>query len=314
MTTLPLPAATMQRIRLGAGALRVEVAPQVGGSIARFDIVDAATGAREALLRGCDEDEDDCSDVLAAGCFPLVPFANRICGGRFECEGRSVMLAPNMAGDPSPLHGQGWHAAWQPLGAGAPGCLELVFEHAAGEWPWAYEARQWIELDENGLSLRLVCRNLSAAPMPCGLGFHPYFPCSDTTVLDARVNSVWTVDAQVLPVDEVPADGRYDLRQRRICGQGLDNGYEGWDGSARIAWPERGLALELSSPDAPRFQVYSPAGGGVFVAEPVQNANAALNRPQSDWPAAGLRLLRQGEQAQLNARFEVTRLGGAPLS
>lgn len=143
--------------------------------------------------------------------------------------------------------------------------------------------------------------------MPCGLGLHPYFPCSDATVLDARVTSVWTVDAQVLPVDEVPAEGRYDLRQRRICGQRLDNGYEGWDGNARIVWPERGLALELSSPDATRFQVYAPAGGGVFVAEPVQNANAALNRPQADWPAAGLRLLRQGEQALLSARFTVTR-------
>ena len=112
----------MQRIRLGAGALRVEVAPQVGGSIARFDLVDPATGVREALLRGCDEDgDDDAADVLAAGCFPLVPFANRIRGGRFECDGRSVMLAPNMAGDPSPLHGQGWRAAWQPLGASRAG-------------------------------------------------------------------------------------------------------------------------------------------------------------------------------------------------
>jgi len=287
------------RIALRAGALRVEVAPRVGGSIARFDRV-GDDGWRQPIFRGSDGADDD---VLAAGCFPLVPFANRIRGGRFACNGRVVVLAPNMAGDPSPLHGQGWRGAWRPLAAAGEAAVELVFEHAAGEWPWAYEARQRIELDDAGLSVLLACRNLSAEPMPCGLGLHPYFPCSATTELDAEVTHAWTVDAQVLPVERVPAAGRYDLRRRRICGQGLDNGFDGWSGRARIAWPERGLGLELSSPDAARFQVYSPAQGGLFVAEPVQNANAALNRPEAEWADAGLRLLARGEEAVLRARF-----------
>jgi aldose 1-epimerase len=286
------------RIALGAGALRVEVAARVGGSIARFDRMEG--GRRSALFRGSDRAYDD---VLEAGCFPLVPFANRIRGGRFVCGGRAIRLAPNMAGDPSPLHGQGWRGVWRPLGAASATCVELAFEHAAGQWPWAYEARQRIELDAEGLSVRLSCRNLSAEPMPCGLGLHPYFPCTPRTELDTTVTGAWTVDAQVLPVEQVPAGGRYDLRGRLICGQGLDNGFEGWSGEARIAWPERDLALQLSSPDAARFQVYSPAQGGVFVAEPVQNANAALNRPAAEWADAGLRMLRRDEEAVLRARF-----------
>ena len=292
-----------QRIVLRAGALRVEVAPRVGGSIARFDRV-GDDERRQPILRGSDEAYDD---VLAAGCFPLVPFANRIRGGRFACNGRTVVLAPNMGGDPSPLHGQGWLGAWQPLAAAGEAAVELVFEHAAGEWPWAYRARQRIELDDGGLSVLLACRNLSTEPMPCGLGLHPYFPCSAATELDAEVTHAWTVDAQVLPVERVPAAGRYDLRRRRICGQGLDNGFDGWSGRARIAWPERGLELELTSPDAARFQLYSPAQGSLFVAEPVQNANAALNRPEADWADAGLRLLACGEEAVLRARFAVLR-------
>jgi galactose mutarotase-like enzyme len=53
-------------------------------------------------LRGVD---GDVSDVREAACFPLVPF-NRIRGGAFTCDGRTVRLAPNiMASDPSPLHG-----------------------------------------------------------------------------------------------------------------------------------------------------------------------------------------------------------------
>lgn len=286
------------RITLRAGDLEAQVVASVGGSIARFDLLRDG-GERIEIFRGSDASYDD---ALAAGCFPLVPFANRIRGGSFDCNGRTIRLAPNMTGDASPLHGQGWRRAWRPLAVHGNG-VELVFEHAAGEWPWDYEARQRIDLDAEGLDVRLSCRNLSPEAMPCGLGLHPYFPCSADTVLDTAVTHAWTVDAQVLPVARVPAAGRYDLRQRRICGQGLDNGFDGWGGEALIRWPERALSLRMSSSDATRFQVYSPAQGGLFVAEPVQNANAALNKPQAEWAAAGLRLLRQGEEVALRVRF-----------
>ena len=50
--------------------------------------------------------------MLDAASFPLVPYVNRIRDGRFTFRGREVRLAPNMAGDPSPLHGQGWLSPW----------------------------------------------------------------------------------------------------------------------------------------------------------------------------------------------------------
>jgi aldose 1-epimerase len=290
---------TSRRLELRAGRLEVRLLPAVGGSIVGFDRI--GEEGRQPLLRGA---VDDITDVLDASCFPLVPFANRIRGGQFECDGRRIRLAPDMAGDPSPLHGQGWKAAWT-LVDSTDRSAELVYRHDAGEWPWEYEARQTIAVDEAGLSLRLSCRNLSAARMPCGLGLHPYFPCTADTVLDTRVTSVWTVDAAVLPVANVAASGRYDLRRRRICGQGLDNGFDNWSGSAEIRWPGRAAAVTLKSSDAHRFQVYSPDTGGLFVAEPVQNANAALNAPQHQWPDLGILLLEQGQERVLHARLEV---------
>ena len=290
---------TGERLSLSAGDLRVELLPDVGGSILRFDRLDGTS--RQPLLRGTDASIED---VLDAACFPLVPFANRIRGGRFTCDGRAIDLAPNMAGDASPLHGQGWRAAWRVTEAdGAHACL--LYRHASDEWPWDYETSQRIELDSGGLTLTLSCTNLSAEPMPCGLGYHPYYPCDADTVLDTTVAAAWTVNAAVLPVDCVPATGCYDLRQRRICGQSLDNGFDGWGGTAFIRWPAQPAALRLSSPDAARFQLYSPAEGGLFVAEPVQNANAALNAPQEQWPGLGIALLGRGERAVLHARFDV---------
>jgi aldose 1-epimerase len=280
--------------------LEVQVLATIGGCIVRFDRI--AAGRRQPLLRGTDM---AITDVLEAACFPLVPFANRVRGGSFDCDGRTIVLSPNMAGDPSPLHGQGWRAEWEVTEA-AEDRVALAFHHLAGEWPWEYEATQSIVLDGHGLSLELSCRNLSRERMPCGLGYHPYYPCTSDTVLDTVVESAWTIDAAVLPVDNVPAAGGYDLRSRRICGQALDNGFDGWKGAASIHWPGEDASLCLSSPDARRFQVYSPADGSLFVAEPVQNANAALNAPQAEWPNLGITLLEQDQCSTLHARFEVT--------
>jgi aldose 1-epimerase len=61
----------------------------------------------------------------------------------------------------------------------------------------------------------------------------------------------------------------------------------------------------MSSADARFFQLYSPPGGGTFVAEPVTHANAALNAPEGDWPELGMRVLEPGEEMVLDMRLDV---------
>jgi aldose 1-epimerase len=252
-------------------------------------------------LRDCHRRPEN---VLDACSFPLVPYVNRIRGGRFSFRGREVRLAPNMAGDPSPLHGEGWLHCWTVEQRGDRSAV-LSFVHEGGEWPWCYEAQQEFALDDRGLSIGLICRNTSTEPMPCGLGQHPYFPCGPETRIDTQVTDVWTIDEHVLPVEKVPAEGRYDLRDRLVCGQSLDHGFAGWGGQARFVdrgWP---YELRLSSPTARFFQLYSPPDGGIFVAEPVTHANAALNAPEQQWPELGMSVLQPGQTMRLDMRLEV---------
>ncbi|HET7816691.1 MAG TPA: aldose 1-epimerase [Sphingomicrobium sp.] len=284
---------------LRCGSLELALSPSIGGAISSFEHVSG--GSRAAILRKCNS---PLQNVLEAPSFPLVPFVNRIRGGAFAFRGRTVRLAPNMAGDPSPLHGQGWLNAWTVERCGAVDAV-LSFRHEAGEWPWDYEARQEFRLDEAGLSLGLECRNLSVEPMPCGLGQHPYFDCGPGTRLRTAVTHAWTIDEQVLPVEKVPADGRFDLADRTVCAQGLDHGFGGWGGTAAMSDPGWPFDLELSSPQAKFFQLYSPASGGIFVAEPVTHANAALNAPEEQWPELGIRVLEPGESMRLDMRLEV---------
>ena len=286
-------------VKLAAGRLRLGLNPSIGGSISSLDW--AAGDAPPSILRKCNSRSEN---VLDAACFPLVPYENRIRGGRFIFRGREIRLAPNMAGDPSPLHGQGWLGAWNVDQAHARSAV-LGFHHEAGEWPWAYQARQEFSLDERGLSLTLSCTNVDQEPMPCGLGLHPYFPCGPATRIDTGVTYAWTIDEHVLPVDKVPAEGRYDLKDRLVCGQGLDHGFGGWSGEARMTDPGWPYALRLSSPTARFFQLYSPRDGGIFVAEPVTHANAALNAPEEEWGELGMRVLGPGEAMSLTMRLDV---------
>jgi aldose 1-epimerase len=141
--------------------------------------------------------------------------------------------------------------------------------------------------------------------MPCGLGQHPYYPCTAETRLHTEVAHAWTIDEKVLPVEKVAATGRYDLRDRQVCGQGLDNGFAGWGGTARMHTPGSPFSIEMSSREAGFFQLYSPGSGGFYVAEPVSHANAALNEPEERWAELGLRVLEPGEEMKLATRWSV---------
>ena len=287
-------------VMLRAGPLELLLSPCAGGSISHLDWI--GEKASTPVLR---RSNSLAQNALEAASFPLIPYVNRIRGGVFHFRGHEIALAPNMAGDPSPLHGQGWLSQWRVDQASGSAAL-LSFDHQAGEWPWSYAARQSFVLDASGLSVSLACRNTSDGPMPCGLGQHPYFHCGPQTRIDTSVDHVWTIDEQVLPVERVPATGRFDLADRLVCGQGLDHGFDGWGGSARLSDPDWPFSVTVSSPTATFFQLYSPASGGIFVAEPVTHANAALNAPEIEWAALGLRVLEPGEEMTLDMRIEAT--------
>ena len=286
-------------LTLSSDILELQLSPSIGGAISDFSW--KTGGGRRAILR---ESHTPLQNVLDASCFPLVPFVNRIRGGCFTFRGRQVCLSPNMAGDSTPLHGQGWTSPWRVESSSELEAV-LAFDHRSAEWPWTYQARQHLRLEDNALHLQLTCRNTSDEPMPCGLGFHPHFPCGPDTRIETEVGQVWTVDKAVLPVARMPAEGRYAIADDPVCGRGLDNGYDGWSGRTLLTDPGWPYEVELSSPSARYFQLYSPEKGGIFVAEPVTHANAALNEPEADWARLGIQILEPHEEMALEARIAV---------
>lgn len=200
-------------------------------------------GDRIPLLR---EAPNEVATALASGCYPLVPFGNRVRDNRFTFNGRDYRFEPNTDWDKHYLHGEGWQGDWIVEKSDA-GLLDLSFVHVGSTaTPYSYAATQRFVLQDGGFELTLSVTNKGLEPLPFGLGWHPYFPMTPETTLLAPARKYWTEVEGWLPgeVTEIPEDVDFSA-PRGLPHRWVNNGFEGWSGAAQIVWPERGTQLSL---------------------------------------------------------------------
>ncbi|MBN9217518.1 MAG: aldose 1-epimerase [Mesorhizobium sp.] len=288
-------------VSISDGIAAVEVAPAVGGAVASYRwlydgaVLDWLRPAAPAAIGG--------RDASAMACFPLVPYSNRIRGGRFEFAGRSIEL-PSVPDDPHHEHGHGWRRPWTIVRHDA-NAITLRYRHAADSWPWSYEAEQAISLADGRLCVTLAVRNLSDAPMPVGFGLHPYFPSTPWTHVQAPVSGMWETDAEVLPTRHVlPPAGADPSIGVDVPEVDFDTVFTGWKRHARIAWPEQGRQLDIEAEAPLDFLVlYTPPGEPFFCAEPVSNITDAFNRGDDGDISTGRIVLAPGQAQSATVRF-----------
>lgn len=267
-------------VQLAAGALRLALAPAVGGSVAAF--YEERDGRRFDWLRPATADALAARDLRSMASFPLLPWCNRIRNGRAHFGGRDIAIAPGHPASPSgrhPLHGIGWLRPWQ-LAQASPTRVELVLSvEADAQWPWRFEASQLFELDASALRCCITLRNRDTAPMPAGIGHHPYFVHHAGTRLSADTAAMWRGDAEVMPV-ALERTPEVDLLREgvQLAELDLDNNFTGWRREARIEWPTASRALVMAA-EAPLdfFVLYCPRGADHFCAEPVSQCTDAFN-------------------------------------
>jgi aldose 1-epimerase len=261
----------MTSLSLRAGRLAVELAPQAGGSIARFRHGDAD------LLRPMTEEARASGRGNEAACYPLVPFSNRIANGRLVFDGEEFKLEQNWPGVRHPMHGEGWARAWDVTRHDGQSA-ELAHEHDGKKgWPFRYRAQLSFRLDEAGVTANMAIENLESRAVPAGFGLHPFFVRDADSELAFRAAAMWLSDEEVLPVERVAVPAEWDYARSRRVAPGLDNCFEDWDGRAVITWPSRGLKLELQA-GSPFLHavVYTPANRPYFCVEPVSHVNGKV--------------------------------------
>lgn len=263
----------MNLLSLRAGRLTLDLAPDCGGSIARFAVEGKGDVLRptppEALVSGLGSN---------TACYPLVPYSNRIAEGRLRFDGETIKLATNWPGQRHPMHGDGWSRPWRVVRQDSRSA-DLLYEHdGLLGWPFRYRARQSFRLDENRLGVSMSIENLEPRPVPGGLGLHPFFTRDPDSELTCYTTGVWLTDAEVIPTERVPLPASWDFtRPRAVDTIALDHCFDGWDGRARLRWPSRRLAVDLSATEPFRHLViFTPAQRPFFCVEPVSHANGAI--------------------------------------
>ncbi|MGE6784837.1 aldose 1-epimerase [Ensifer adhaerens] len=209
----------------------------------------------------------------AEACFPLVPFGNRIEANLFQFEDREYRLEANTT-DPLVLHGDGWLERWSVLRRDRQSVTFRFRQEASVATPFAYEAAETIVIDGPRLILSLSITNRADQALPYGLGFHPYFPRTPETRLVARAGRYWSEREGHLPDRPGPIPQTMNFASGSPLPPGwLNNALDGWDGRARIEWPEARLAVSLEADAHFQFFVlYSPsAASSFFCFEPMSH-------------------------------------------
>lgn len=266
---------------------RLELLPELGGSLANWRL--RASGL--PLLRHADRQALEAGTPRRLGCFPLVPWSNRIGSGGFANPEGWLELARN-SDDALPIHGSAWQQAWE--------VIEQSPQHAVlrldSKKPFAYCAEQRIELDQGCLSVHLSVTHLAKQPAWHGLGLHPYFPRTANTQLQASAEALWLCDEQQLSAElvDIPAAWNF-ATPRPLPEERVDNAFVGWNGRCRILQPDLGYALDCRASHCGYFLLFTPPELGFFCIEPVSHPVNAHHLPGHP----GLRLLQHGQSLQL---------------
>jgi aldose 1-epimerase len=278
-------------VRLRRSPYELEVCPGQGGCITAFrhrgrDLLRPATARYFAD-----------GDAREASSFPLVPFSNRIADARFGFLGQSYQLVRNSPPEPHAIHGDGWQNPWV-LTEATPRRAVLDFAHRSAGTPLDYRARQTFALGERGLAVTVEIANAGASAMPAGVGLHPYFVGSEGVTLTARLDQVWLPDERKIPQQRAPLPAAWDFaRGLRLAPLDLDHCFGGWDGAARIHWPETDLTLAIAAePLFGHLVVYVPPGQDFFCVEPVSHVNDGFNLLERGVAETGVRILEPGER------------------
>lgn len=263
-------------LTLQAGDWRLALDPALGGSAA------ALTWRGEDVLR---RTPSGTSDPLQTACFPLVPFANRIANGHFSFQGKEVRLPVLDAFAPHALHGFGWRMPWRGEQAG-PDRASMTCSAPAGDWPWAWSARQDMHVRPGSVVLQLSLTNDSDTPMPAGLGFHPYFLTGPDSRIAFAATSVWLTGEDEIPSRVVPARDLADWSGGpRIADRPpVDHCYADWSGGARIDTVAGPVTLMASGR---RLHVFTPRGAGYACLEPVTHRPDAVHGAAGEMPVLG---------------------------
>jgi aldose 1-epimerase len=250
-TTSLLPASGRQ-VKLRAGGLELVLA-QVGASLRTL------VHRGHDVLAGYGEDEL----ALYAQGQALVPWPNRLAGGRYKRDGAEHQLPLTEPEKGNAIHGLARWLAWDVLvEEEARAVLGTLVAPQAG-YPYALRVEVEVTVKDAGVVVRTTGENVGRAALPFGAGFHPYLRVGteriDDVELELPAATRLELDDRGIPTGRrLPVEGtELDFRTpRRVGDTQLDTAFGDLarerDGRARVrlAAPDGERAVSLWLDDA----------------------------------------------------------------
>jgi aldose 1-epimerase len=212
-----------QQFALAAGAFEANVA-EIGAGLRRYTHagrdVTRPYGAEELAPKGCGA--------------VLVPWPNRIRGGRYRFDGAEYQLALTEPDKGNASHGLARWARWTAVEHGPDRVTLAIDVVPQPGWPFELRAEVTYALDaELGLSVSARAANTGSRRLPFGMGFHPYVatgsePMSKISVRLAAEERIVTDDRSIPIGRQRVAGTPYDLANGRKLGDlRLDDAFTG---------------------------------------------------------------------------------------
>lgn len=270
--------------------MRAIVRPGQGGRIAAAWREDAK-GRRTHLLQPMPPGEFEPTAWPKGGCYPLVPWSNRVRDGRFRTGGQTVDLG-YPASLPDGLHGFGQRLAWSVTHSASDDLTMSLRHDARPQWPWSFLATQRVRLDGAGLTLEISVTNTGTGAMPTGLGVHPYFACEAGDRLRFSADVLWESDALLCATAARPlAESRHEF----VLGDDMTTYFAGFEGVAAISRRDGSRIVVQTGAPFEHLVVHVPAGAPYACIEPVSHVADAFTLAASGVEGTGLRVLNPGE-------------------
>lgn len=294
----------MKEVILENKSLKLGILPENGGSVSFLKYL--KNDRYVDILRPM---TDKTLDANSAALFLMVPYCSRIRGGSFVYFGITRKVPKNQAGIPDPIHGDAWKSAFDVVEASSSRVvLKMSHNKDKGGFPFSYDLEVTYELTtENTLKIKLDLKNVNALPMPCGMGVHPFFVKTKDIELDFNTQTVWSNWSD--PIYDKPYVTPEAWRfsgGRPLKNAVFDTCFGGFDGTAKINYPDLGVFVTLTAKENFKHVVlYAPKGKSFVCLEPCTNTANAFNLAADGVIGTGIQSIGPAQNMVSEIVFEI---------
>jgi aldose 1-epimerase len=248
---------------------------------------------------------------------PLVPWPNRIGGGRYRFGGKEHQLALTEPARGNAIHGLLRWVGWQIAEREPSRAVLRSRVHPQPGYPFDLGVEIEYGLGDDGLRVTLRAVNLGSGPLPFGAGQHPYLSAGEPAIDRARVclpaQVVLEMNERAIPVGRRPVDPSLDFSTARELGDiQLDHCFTGLsrdpDGrcTVEVAAPDGGVTRLWMDASWNWIQVFTGDGLGAPLARRGLAVEPMTCPPNAFQTGEGLIVLEPGQRFEGSWGLQLT--------